>query len=379
MKSVIRLWAPPIRSFIYSIARFRLGSVKNNSTTCNIALLDIKKVLEVRGRDAKKLLQGLMTNDVTTMTDGVCMATTFLSPKGRIQADTFLYYSTNVEGEPTILIETNSAHTDALTHLLSLYKLRSNVSITLKPNIKSYFIYGSSLIDQLELAKKSKAIIYAADPRVDGLGVRALYSNDLNNIVTTDSANISYEKYRLVAGLAEGSELSDEIPMECNLDLLRYISFEKGCYIGQELVARTKYKGVVRKRILPFTLRPQLGELTCKRLSLEEAMDLTGPVEETKSPVKCRRVTVQVAGGLESKEVGQIVHFDPTCGVGLVLLRLEVLGDGRGRQQLGPLVTPAGGVETGVATSLTIYPFFPFWWPDKDAVTGRSIIPSDSE
>lgn len=51
-----------------------------------------------------------------------------------------------------------------------------------------------------------------------------------------------YSQYRYWYGLLEGSELLDQIPMEVNLDFLNYISYSKGCYIGQELIARTKYK-----------------------------------------------------------------------------------------------------------------------------------------
>ena len=52
----------------------------------------------------------------------------------------------------------------------------------------------------------------------------------------------SYEIFRLLNGLLESNEMEGEIPLEINLDLLNYISFTKGCYIGQELTARTKYR-----------------------------------------------------------------------------------------------------------------------------------------
>jgi folate-binding protein YgfZ len=51
----------------------------------------------------------------------------------------------------------------------------------------------------------------------------------------------SYDKFRYLNGLAEGTELAQRIPLECNFDYLRYVNFEKGCYIGQELTSRTKY------------------------------------------------------------------------------------------------------------------------------------------
>jgi len=63
-----------------------------------------------------------------------------------------------------------------------------------------------------------------------------------------------YNSLRMLWGFGEGDELEGKIPLEVNLDLTNHVSFTKGCYLGQELTARTKYKGVVRKRLLPFLL-----------------------------------------------------------------------------------------------------------------------------
>jgi folate-binding protein YgfZ len=51
-----------------------------------------------------------------------------------------------------------------------------------------------------------------------------------------------YERYKIVHGVVDGRAVHNRIPLECNLDLLHYISFAKGCYVGQELTARTKFK-----------------------------------------------------------------------------------------------------------------------------------------
>jgi transferase CAF17, mitochondrial len=51
-----------------------------------------------------------------------------------------------------------------------------------------------------------------------------------------------YERWKLLHGIADGPEVVGRIPLECNMDLLQYVSFAKGCYIGQELTARTKFK-----------------------------------------------------------------------------------------------------------------------------------------
>ena len=68
----------------------------------------------------------------------------------------------------------------------------------------------------------------------DGVNVDTKAEKDLHRL--------QYDRFRMIHGVAEGSELIDRIPIECNLDLLNYISFTKGCYVGQELTARTKFK-----------------------------------------------------------------------------------------------------------------------------------------
>lgn len=63
-----------------------------------------------------------------------------------------------------------------------------------------------------------------------------------------------YEDYLIANGLGQGSQLTEKIPFQYNLDLLKGISFTKGCYIGQELISRAYHTGIVRKRIFPFIL-----------------------------------------------------------------------------------------------------------------------------
>ena len=64
-------------------------------------------------------------------------------------------------------------------------------------------------------------------------------------------ASDAHRRLRYALGVAEGAELVGMLPLECNLAGLNAVSFEKGCYVGQELTARTHHRGVVRKRIVP--------------------------------------------------------------------------------------------------------------------------------
>jgi folate-binding protein YgfZ len=77
------------------------------------------------------------------------------------------------------------------------------------------------------------------------------------------AASVEYERFRLLKGLPDTPEIVGRIPLECNLDLLNYISFTKGCYVGQELVSRTKFRGLLRKRVLPYIVLSHVDSKGC--------------------------------------------------------------------------------------------------------------------
>jgi len=72
-----------------------------------------------------------------------------------------------------------------------------------------------------------------------------------------------YHALRLCYGVPEGVHdivAEENLPLECNLDWLNGVSFSKGCYVGQELTARTHFQGLIRKRMMPVSLAPLTGE-----------------------------------------------------------------------------------------------------------------------
>ena len=207
--------------------------------------------LEVAGKDAVKIVHSVSTNDITDLSNhGDCVATAFLSPKGRILADALIYNITPSSEGPAVtrlLIETHQAVSSQLMKFLVMYRLRSVATIRVVE-------YETKVILGQDLEKSDHNAIISKDPRGINLGNRSLVPLD-GNKKQKDIQDIDksmYLRYRMLHGIAEGPEIVNKIPLECNLDMLNYISFSKGCYVGQELVARTKHKGVVRKRILPL-------------------------------------------------------------------------------------------------------------------------------
>jgi len=87
------------------------------------------------------------------------------------------------------------------------------------------------------------------DPRFEGLGRRGFAVRD----AASTFVDAAHRELRYAHGIGEGvSELADAYPLECNFDALNGVSFTKGCYMGQENTARQYFRGVVRKRVVPF-------------------------------------------------------------------------------------------------------------------------------
>jgi transferase CAF17, mitochondrial len=161
-----------------------------------------------------------------------------------------------------IVVEAHLLSITPLSSYLSMYKLRSKVKISPSMNYLSILDNNEKPDDQLiDIKEDAKmvgmvALISSKDPRMASIGTRHLLHiapvNIVEEIVEEDSIrkNVSrkfsptsrYHFLRLLNGLVEGPEIVNKIPLECNLDLLNYVDFAKGCYVGQELTARTKFK-----------------------------------------------------------------------------------------------------------------------------------------
>ena len=199
-----------------------------------------------------------------------------------------------------------------------------------------------------------------------------------------------YYRLSLSHGMIEGHALEGRIPLECNLDLLNYINFTKGCYVGQELVARTKHKGLVRKRMLPFSMiaKDMSNVLTGFGLlppsQLEEILILHPPSTSSSSldsSVSSTSILELVGTKLlrEGAEAGEVVgvvnlgvdvgNTGAGVGVGVGLFRLKEVFGGNG---VGPGNGPCSlkGLEGG-EEGLRVQSYQPRWWPEFDPVTEK--------
>ncbi|MGV8948087.1 MAG: YgfZ/GcvT domain-containing protein [Candidatus Paracaedibacter sp.] len=235
------------------------------------AVLPNRGVLRVTGKDRATFLQGLITNDVgkISLEQGIYAA--LLSPQGKFQYDLFITACTDAEGQEAWLIDCDRDRAECLLKRLSLYKLRSDVFIE---NVCGQFavlaIWGhSGVLDTLGLrgvpgaAKPLKEGSVFVDPRLVELGARIILPQDnIQNFYEsagiTFTAFDNYDFHRLEAGVPDGSRdilIDRGVLLECGFDELNAIDWNKGCYMGQELTARTRYRGLVRKRLIPVRVQ----------------------------------------------------------------------------------------------------------------------------
>ncbi|KAI3420166.1 hypothetical protein GPALN_003488 [Globodera pallida] len=214
--------------------------------------LACQSLLLVHGAGAKQFLQGLITKDMESLNSVPLVYSFLLNVRGRILADFFIYRLDGSDDE-TFVLETARERVGLLEKALRLYRLRKQIGI--EPLLDKSVHFGIAS-DAEEGAQKNSASVssdWLADPRVPGFGFRAIRKTATE--MPSDekaSASSAYLRHRLAWGLAEGEEMADQIPLNMNGDITGGVSFEKGCYIGQELVARTHFTGIVRRRLMPF-------------------------------------------------------------------------------------------------------------------------------
>ena len=232
----------------------RLSSCRQVHSKCSAQLLTSRAIVKVSGSDAGPFLQGLMTNDIKHLEESKSIYCMFLNTQGRILYDTLIY-----RDEPgNYLIECDAACSKDLASHLTRFRVRRKVVVSLEESLKTLVLY-----DQPPESFQDENVIIARDPRTRDLGWRVIAnlenSQQLRNQLQMTEEDLYTElKYKL--GIGEGiTDLppASSFPLECNCYYLHGVSFHKGCYLGQELTARTYHTGVVRKRLMPVIFQQQ--------------------------------------------------------------------------------------------------------------------------
>ena len=273
-------------------------------------ILEGRGVLEIKGPDTRAFLQGLVSNDIDKVSEERAVYAAFLTPQGRFLHDFFI-----VQIGDALFLDCEAARLDDLKRRLTMFKLRSKIEIT---DASGAFVVaavvgagaasGFGFPAKAGQAKPWQGGAVFVDPRLAAAGLRALLPRDraatlLENAGFARGSFADYERLRLSLGLPDGSRdmpVEKAILLENGIDELNGIDWNKGCYLGQELTARTKHRGLVRKRLLPVSIE--------------------GPAPASGTAVLA-----------DGKEAGTM--RSSADGVGLAMLYLEFLepADGSGR------------------------------------------------
>lgn len=287
-------------------------------------------VLAITGLDRKTFLQGLVSNDVHAVTSNRAVYACFLTPQGKYLHDFFM-----AEQDETLLLETERARAADLLRRLKPFKLRSKVNLEDRSEAYSVAVLlptaaaaaRAGLAGDLGATAAWRGGLAFADPRHPALGVRALFPTRTEADTKATLADTGfalgpfdlYDRLRLALGVPDGSRdlvLEKSTLLEGNLDIFNGVSWDKGCYMGQELTARLRYRGLLKKRLVPVSI--------------------AGPTPAPGTPVTC-----------DGRDAGEMRS---ACrDLGLALLRLELLED------------PGAGARCFEAGAARLTPHKPSW------------------
>jgi hypothetical protein len=210
-----------------------------------VCLLRDRGVIEVAGTDATGFLQRLITNSVLSIPKGEGRYAGLLTPQGKLLFDFFVVPLPEGPGAG-YLIDCAGEQTADLIKRLNLHKMRANIAIEDKS--KQFVVaatFGGEVVAGIEG-------VFYRDTRGPGMGLRVITPREA--LAKLDRGEPSrYEAHRIAQGVPKGGVdfvHGNAFVHDVNLDLMNGVDFKKGCYVGQEVVARVHYRNSARKRIV---------------------------------------------------------------------------------------------------------------------------------
>ena len=200
------------------------------------------KFLEIYGPDSISFIQNLITNDINECEENHFLYSCLLTPQGKFFADFFIFKKND-----KYVFEIHKKYFNNFIQKLLIYKLQSNIEIKEFNSMNSFIIFGDAHI-------QSKYEIFNSDPRNKNIGNKLIQQS--NNIqFKNNMIEINEEKYHeiLIKNKVPYSPYdlkeNQSLLLENNFDNLNSISWSKGCYIGQEITARMKYRALLKKQL----------------------------------------------------------------------------------------------------------------------------------
>jgi folate-binding protein YgfZ len=362
--------------------------------------LSARGVVRVSGAAAERFLQGLVTADVPRIPRRPASHySALLNGRGRVEYDAVI--TRDPSADSGFLFDVARSRVPALIQHLMRYRLRA--AVTIADASEDWHLWaccgvpaGKAGAASIDAGRDGNgAAVAAPDPRNSDLGLRALVrAHDSAEVrpaagvvsrlrdagveieeLEPDHMHNCYAAWRTALGVPEGDDFADcPLPLEMAIDWLRGVAFDKGCYLGQELTARTHYTGTIRKRITPFihavrldddpqAAADRLGDMFNRYAAVRDmagfarAIVRLGTAEGDKVAVRGDKLTVPG----KPKPIGTVTSA--VGNVGLATLRLEeTFGPPRNgepststpKNRIGiPLTFPDGSVAI---------PWRPLWW-----------------
>ena len=223
------------------------------------AFLADRGVVKITGETARDFLNGLITTDMTRLQPGLGRFGALLTPQGKIMID-FLITEAPAGHGGGFLIDCPKVLAQALADKLGFYRLRAKVGIE---NLSdSHLSNGLGVLAAWDGDAALKPDLTFTDPRNAKLGLRIFAPAELApkaaDLIGADLVDASaYEAHRIATGVPRGGLdfiYGDAFPHETNMDRLAGVDFDKGCYIGQEVVSRMQHRGTARTRTVRVLL-----------------------------------------------------------------------------------------------------------------------------
>ncbi|XP_064618390.1 putative transferase CAF17 homolog, mitochondrial [Liolophura sinensis] len=236
----------------------------NSAVACSVHKLLSRGAFKVEGKDSSDFLQGLITSNMKWVeVPRSAMYAMMLNAQGRVMYDLLVYNISASSDRPCFLIECDRTATDSLIKDIKKYKLRKKIDIVnMTDSVCLSAVLPPDTPESLQelSVPDSDCLIFAQDPRVKDFGWRLITTADNSNMDSVSKLGVSspeqdYHIRRYRWGISEGCidlPPGNCFPLESNLVYLNGACFQKGCYIGQELTARTYHTGVTRKRLMPL-------------------------------------------------------------------------------------------------------------------------------
>lgn len=198
------------------------------------ARLPDRTVLALSGEDAFGFLQNIITADMDDIDREGIGYGALLTPQGKIICDFLIHKS-----DDGYLVDVRGEAAETLLKRLTLYRLRAKVEIAERPDLAVFVTWDET----------SVSLGFRPDPRLAALGRRKIAPS--HEAASADPGD--WDRWRIALGVPEGGvdfPFDESFPHDGALDVLNGVAFDKGCFVGQEVVSRMRHRGTARRRIV---------------------------------------------------------------------------------------------------------------------------------